>query len=60
MDVERDFLDVRSVADVYVRLLESPLHSEVLNIASGVGRSLRGIIDDLTRITGHRIRHRSQ
>ena len=56
MDVERDFLDVRSVADVYVRLLESPLHSDVLNIASGVGRSLRGIIDDLTRITGHHIR----
>ncbi len=56
MNVERDFLDVRSVADVYVRLLESPLHSDVLNIASGVGRSLRSIIDDLTSITGHRIR----
>ena len=55
LDVEREFLDVRSVAEVYVRLLESPLQSEVLNIASGVGRTLRSIIDDLTRITGHRI-----
>lgn len=55
LDVERDFLDVRSVADIYVRLLESPLHSQVLNIASGVGRSLRGIVDDLSCITGHHI-----
>ena len=55
VNVEREFLDVRSVAEVYVRLLESPLQSEVLNIASGVGRTLRSIIDDLTRITGHRI-----
>jgi nucleoside-diphosphate-sugar epimerase len=53
--VERDFMDVRSVGDIYVRLLESPLQSEVLNIASGVGRTLRSIIDDLTHITGHRI-----
>ena len=56
MDVERDFLDVRSVADAYVRLLESPLRSDVLNIASGVGRSLRSIIDGLICITGHHIR----
>lgn len=55
LDVERDFLDVRSVADVYARLLESPLQSQVLNIASGVGRSLRSIINDLTRITDHRL-----
>lgn len=54
MDVERDFLDVRSVADAYVRLLESPLQSRAVNIASGVGRSLASILDDLTRITGHR------
>ena len=54
MDVERDFLDVRSVADAYVRLLESPLQSQAVNIASGVGRSLASILDDLTRITGHR------
>ncbi len=56
LDVERDFLDVRSVADVYVQLLDSPLRSRVLNIASGVGRSLRDIVDDLARITGHRMR----
>lgn len=54
LDVERDFLDVRSVADVYVRLLDSPLQSQAVNIASGVGRSLRSILSDLTRITGHR------
>ena len=54
LDVERDFLDVRSVADAYVRLLESPLQSEVVNIASGVGRTLTSILDDLARITGHR------
>ena len=53
LDVERDFLDVRAVADVYMRLLESPLHSQVLNIASGVGRSLRSILKELARITGH-------
>jgi GDP-6-deoxy-D-talose 4-dehydrogenase len=55
LQVERDFMDVRSVAEVYVRLLESPVQSEVMNVASGVGRSLHGIIDYLTRITGHRI-----
>jgi len=55
LDVERDFLDVRSVVDVYARLLESPMQSQVLNIASGTGRSLRGIVNDLTQITGHRI-----
>lgn len=54
LDVERDFLDVRSVADAYVRLLDSPLQSQAVNIASGVGRSLTSILDDLTRITGHR------
>lgn len=55
LDIEREFLDVRSVADVYARLLESPLRSHVLNISSGVGRSLRSIIGELARITDHRL-----
>lgn len=59
LDVERDFIDVRCVADAYVRLLESSVHSQVLNIASGVGRSLTGIIDDLARITGHHLTPRT-
>ena len=53
LDVEREFLDVRAVVDAYVRLLEAPLQSQVLNIASGVGRSLRSILNELARITGH-------
>ena len=55
LDVERDFLDVRSVVDAYARLLESPLQSQVINIASGTCRTLRSIVDDLMRITGHRL-----
>lgn len=55
IDVERDFLDVRSIADIYVRLLQTQIAGEVLNIASGIGRSLRSIIDCASTITGHKI-----
>ncbi|MEP6607094.1 MAG: NAD-dependent epimerase/dehydratase family protein [Burkholderiaceae bacterium] len=55
LGVERDFLDVRAVADIYVKLLESRLQSTAVNIASGVARSLASILDDLTRITGHHL-----
>lgn len=55
IDVERDFLDVRSVAEIYVRLLHAPLAGEVVNIASGIGRSLRSIVDFAVKTTGHKI-----
>jgi GDP-6-deoxy-D-talose 4-dehydrogenase len=31
------------------------LQSQPVNIASGIGRSLRSILNDLTRITGHHL-----
>jgi nucleoside-diphosphate-sugar epimerase len=53
IDVERDFSDVRLLADAYVRLLASDAASTVVNVCSGVGRSLRSILAELQAITGH-------
>jgi len=51
--VERDFSDVRMVADVYTRLLAADAAGTVVNVCSGTGRSLRSVLDELQRITGH-------
>jgi nucleoside-diphosphate-sugar epimerase len=53
IDVERDFSDVRLLADAYVRLLTSDAAATVVNVCSGVGRSLRSILAELQAITGH-------
>jgi len=48
----RDFLDVRDVADAYVRLLASGCAGETYNIASGVGVPLRALFQRLAAIVG--------
>jgi nucleoside-diphosphate-sugar epimerase len=53
IEVERDFSDVRMVADAYARLLAADRSGTVVNICSGTGRSLRSVLDELQRITGH-------
>ena len=53
IEVERDFSDVRMVADVYARLLAADAAGTVVNVCSGTGRSLRSVLDELQRITGH-------
>lgn len=56
LDVERDFLDVRTVAYVYRRLLEvDPGEATVVNICSGQPIRLRSILDLLQAITRHPI-----
>ena len=52
LDVVRDFSDVRTVVDVYCRLLEAPVDGQVLNISSGVGRSLQSVIDEISQSLG--------
>jgi nucleoside-diphosphate-sugar epimerase len=54
-EVVRDFSDVRMVTDAYCRLLESPCQTGTFNICSGVGRSLRWLIEETGRLAGHRI-----
>lgn len=53
IDVERDFSDVRMVADVYRRLMECEARSVVLNICTGVATSLRAVIGMMEDIAGY-------
>ena len=52
IEVERDFSDVRMVADAYARLLAADGAGMVVNVCSGNGRSLRSMLDERQRITG--------
>lgn len=56
LDIERDFLDVRTVCAAYRRLLEADTPAwTVVNLCSGRGLPLRDMLELLTRITGHRM-----
>lgn len=58
LGVVRDFSDVRSVANVYRRLLDrSPPDSDmqIFNICSGIGHSLRQILSFACEAAGHDI-----
>jgi nucleoside-diphosphate-sugar epimerase len=54
LHVERDFSDVRDVAAVYQRLLESPAVGQVFNVCSGVGHALQDVLEMAADISGHR------
>lgn len=53
--VLRDFGDVRAVAAAYCDLIASPHRGLVVNVASGVLRSIDEIVQTLGRLTGHAI-----
>lgn len=55
LDVSRDFSDVRDVVDAYVRLLESDVRGQRINICSGHAVSLREIISLMEGIARYRI-----
>ena len=55
LDVVREFSDVRAVAEAYARLLVAAAPPVVVNLCSGVGHTLREILEDLTRLSGHRL-----
>jgi nucleoside-diphosphate-sugar epimerase len=53
LDVVRDFSDVRAVAQAYLRLLSAEVPEAVTNLCSGVGRSLRWVLQQLRELSGH-------
>jgi nucleoside-diphosphate-sugar epimerase len=55
LDVWRDFSDVRTVAHIYRRLLETAPAGSTVNLCSGTTHSLREIVAMASRLTGHRL-----
>lgn len=55
LDVWREFMDVRAVAWVYRRLLETEDGGDTFNICSGVGHSLREVLAMMAEIAGYAI-----
>ncbi|MFP5391764.1 MAG: NAD-dependent epimerase/dehydratase family protein, partial [Gammaproteobacteria bacterium] len=55
LKVERDFSDVRMVAQSYRRLLAVGPAGESFNVCSGRGHSLSGVIDVMAQIAGYGI-----
>jgi GDP-4-dehydro-6-deoxy-D-mannose reductase len=47
LDARRDFTDVRDVVRAYAALLEHGEAGAIYNVASGVGRSIRSLLDGL-------------
>jgi len=55
LHVEREFNDVRMVCDAYLRLLEFGTPGETYNVCSGITFSLHQVLDELARLSGHRL-----
>jgi len=56
IDTVRDFSDVRWVAMVYMKLIESEISGEVLNVCSGQGVCIRDVLHKLEEIAGYQMR----
>lgn len=54
LEVARDFSDVRTLVDAYGRLLDSPeAIGRTFNICSGEAVTLRQVVDEVIRLSGH-------
>jgi GDP-4-dehydro-6-deoxy-D-mannose reductase len=47
MEAQRDFLDIRDTVRAYAALMQSGDSGAIYNVASGVGRSIRSVLDGL-------------
>jgi GDP-4-dehydro-6-deoxy-D-mannose reductase len=52
LDVERDYLDVRDVASAYIALAASGVRGETYNVCSGVGVTMRALLEGLIEAFG--------
>lgn len=59
LGVEREFNDVRTVCEAYLRMLELGQSGQTYNVCSGRPVSLDSVIDTMKRITGHDLQVRA-
>jgi nucleoside-diphosphate-sugar epimerase len=55
ISVERDFSDVQDVVEAYMRLIESDVRSQIVNICTGRTVSVAGILASMKEIAGYEI-----
>jgi nucleoside-diphosphate-sugar epimerase len=55
LEVEREFNDVSLICDAYLTLLKFGESGEIYNVCSGQAKSLKNVVDTLSKITGHKI-----
>lgn len=55
LDVEREFNDVRTVCDAYLRLLERGEPGQIYNVCSGQPHTLKHVVATLEELTGHKM-----
>jgi GDP-4-dehydro-6-deoxy-D-mannose reductase len=60
LQTHRDVSDVRDVVDAYLRLIDQGQPGEAYNVASGVSRSMRAILDEMVALTGLSIEVRTR
>ena len=56
LDARRDLTDVRDVVRAYAGLMASGVPGQVYNVASGIGHTVRAIVDTLARMAGVTVR----
>jgi nucleoside-diphosphate-sugar epimerase len=56
LDIERDFSDVRTVTNLYRRMLESDAAGCIVNVCSGRPYALRSIVDTMIEICRYEIK----
>lgn len=57
IDNKRDFVDVRDIASMYEAVcFQRPKNSNVINFCSGFGTSVRDIVEEMEKLTGHIVR----
>ena len=55
LEIWREFNDVRSLADIYRRLIETKEHPKIVNVGSGITHQLSEVLTLCQELTGHHI-----